>query len=206
MSIPLLEVVDFVTAREINIFKCGRIEWKQFTIRIIKISKRRTTVRETEHIANLIDFTRRYSHWYISKISPKQARIRLEVDGHRLHSPFWIVAHLSWTQQAIVRLAGGPEVQPVWLNYFRIHSSFEEKMHAEIDYETIIDLFNKTHQSTLEFVRNLDDAILDEVVDDASWQDFFKNKRIALQHLIRHEAYHTGQLGWFCKIMDIETI
>jgi len=151
--------------------------------------------------------TRELAHFYISKTNGLDLRRRFEVDGKKLNSFYWLVAHMAWAQNnLILRSTGGPNPQLPWLKHFALGKPAEEGETNGPSWEEVLEGFNKVHQLSMEHLATLDPALLD-TPNKLDWEIMkSKTMRATIVHHIRHEGTHIGQLGWLAKLYDIKTI
>ncbi len=162
-------------------------------------------VSESQIISQILHHTRRLTRWYLSLIPDDAFLKRIEVEGQQINSPYWIAAHLIWAEATIAGEIGGPTLGAKWRK-FRIGS---KEVDAQADWPSLEILkseFMAVHKAVGTFLSTLPDQHLDLIYPDKAFHKIFKTNREALYHLIRHEAYHAGQLGLLCKVCGIKTI
>jgi len=157
---------------------------------------------EPQIIADIFNNARGLTRWYLKKMSDEQLMVRPVYDGKTFNSAYWEQAHLAWAEAFLVIRSTGGEVPPIgWLQQFGIGANPDAIKDAP-DLETLRSDFASIHETAMNHVRQLDPESLGE----ASGVPMFATRRIALYHAIRHEATHTGHLGWLCKMHGVGTV
>lgn len=159
---------------------------------------------ESKVIANIFDYTRSLTKHYIEELKNINVYKYYEVNGVKLNSVLWIIAHLAWAEKYIMlESIGGPEVKIDWLKEFRIGAEANPK-DSWPKYEEALKAMDEVHATAKEFVKGMDDKLLEDEIylKDVDWRT---TKRTILYHAIRHEGTHAGHLSWICKINGIKT-
>lgn len=123
-----------------------------------------------------------------------------------LHHALWLCGHLASAQDTLVftRCLDKPRLDPGFKAHFGIGGPI--KSATEYDWpgpkrvrEVMVDM----QTATLAAVRAMDDSLLDEPAcgKDGARHPHYDNKRQAVSHLIRHEAFHAGQLALLRRLM-----
>lgn len=156
-------------------------------------------------IADIFEETRKLTRFYISKVDPTWAEWQPTADGVPLNSAYWLVAHLTWAQHALlVQSLGGPPLDIPWLKHYALGA--DGTLHeGRPSFEELLADFNRVHAHAMQYVRTLTDEQLEEPAEITAiaWQT---TKRKVFYHAIRHEGTHIGHLGWLCKIKGVKTI
>jgi hypothetical protein len=159
-------------------------------------------LNETQVIADIFHNTRGLTRWYLKKMSAQQRMLRPVLEGKVFNSAYWIQAHLAWAESYLIIHSTGGEVPAIpWLSQFSIGAN-PEAVQDDPDLETLDRDFGAIHERALAHLRQVDP----ESLGAPSGIAMFPTRRIALYHAIRHEATHTGHLGWLCKMHGIATI
>ena len=157
-----------------------------------------------ELLCDVLDNQRNLTKWYLKRIPEGMETTPVIVDGVKLNTPYWQVAHLIWTDYSVgLKALGYKGSVPEWINHVGFGSSGEipESMPA---YADLLQVFTDSHTVKLDFLRTLTDEVLD--ADYAIPSLRFKNNYYALLHLARHEGVHCGHIAAFCKLNGIKTI
>ena len=158
---------------------------------------------EPQVIADIFHNTRGLTRWYLKKLSDDQMFIRPMRDGHTFNSAFWIQAHLIWAQKfLLLQGTGGDSPSIPWLDNFRLGADGSKMPDNAPSLEELRNTFSEVHELALQHVRQLDPESLGE----SSGLPMFETRRSVLYHAIRHEANHSGHLGWLCKIHGVKTV
>jgi len=159
-------------------------------------------LNETQVIADIFHNARGLTRWYLKKMSAEQRMLRPVLEGKTFNSAYWVQAHLAWAEAYLLIFSTGGEVPPIpWLSQFSIGSN-PDAVQDGPDLETLDRDFAAIHEQAMAHVRQVDPESLGE----SSGIQMFPTRRIALYHAIRHEATHTGHLGWLCQMHGIGTI
>lgn len=157
-----------------------------------------------ELLCDVLDNQRRLTKWYLKRIPEEQLRDRIEVNGALLNSPAWIVSHLIWTDFAVgLTPLGYSGEMPAWAakTGFGSTGDLPENLPG---WPELSQSFDSTHQTKLDYLRSLDDAVLDAAYGLPALG--FRNNYYALLHLARHEGVHCGGIALFCKLRGIRTV
>jgi hypothetical protein len=126
--------------------------------------------------------------------------------GHKLNSLCWIVCHLTWAEDLlIIRGTGGTGTNIPWLENYALGSSgalHEEKP----DFKMVLNSLKTVHALAEEHVKTLPDSILENQNSFGFAFGGDSTYRMMLQHAIRHEGTHVGQLGWLVKLNGLKAI
>ncbi len=161
---------------------------------------------ESAILANVMDKTRALTNMYFSLLKDADLYKEFEVDGKKLNTAFWLMAHLPVTQNfLLLRSTGGDFVKIPWARQFGLGSAPSAIEDCPPLHE-VKDVFKQVHEKSIAHIAQLDDAILDQ--DGSTGFEFAGEKTIRslVIHAIRHEGTHAGHLGWLCKLHGIKTI
>ena len=161
---------------------------------------------EAMAIAELLNYTRGLTKWYISKVPQEKLNETLEINGHQMNSAYWLIAHLTWAEYSISRSLGAPKLGVGWLDEFKISSPHTPHQDEWPVYADLHQAMDEVHESTVEFTQSLSYETLNEVHPNEQLHHIFKTKRQALFHINRHEGYHTGQIGLIAKAYGAKTV
>ena len=162
--------------------------------------------KESDTLVELIDYTRRLTKWYISKVPEEMLKPGVDIDDFPVNSAYWLTAHITWAQYSISRSIGAPKMDVQWLDEFRISSPKTPHQERWPDKDDLLKTMDDIHESTLTFVGELTSETLDEVHPNEALHYLFKTKRQAIFHIVRHEGYHTGQIGLIAKSSGADTV
>ncbi|MBP7389655.1 MAG: DinB family protein [Chitinophagales bacterium] len=156
--------------------------------------------------ANMHSKVRDLTRWYISLLKNVDPYIQHEVNGVKLNSVYWLVAHLTWAENMLILKATGASPLDIsWLDHYSL--GCDGTLHTQQpDMKEILNLFKEVHELTQNHLQ----VITDELIEKPNLIGFGfggdTTNRMMIQHCIRHEAMHTGHLSWLCKIHAIETV
>lgn len=154
---------------------------------------------ESQILAEVYKNVRRLSKFYLSNLSKIDINKRIESDGIKFNSAYWIAAHLVWTEHSLI-LNGisGEDMNIDWLNDYA-YGSDPDKIKNKPPIEEILKQMDEVHSKAISIIEGLSKEQLDE--DNLFGESFggSKSKRNLLIHAIRHEPMHIGQLSWILK-------
>lgn len=165
---------------------------------------------ELATLRNMVDATRQLAHYPLKKLEGKEQselQKRFEVEGKKLNSAYWLVAHMTWAQSnLILRSTGGPNPELPWMKNFGLGKSADEGENSGVPYADIYAGFRKVHQLSMDHLAALDPAMLD-AENKLNWEILGgKTMRNTIMHHIRHENNHIGQLLWLVNLHGGRTI
>ena len=161
---------------------------------------------EAAILSNVMDKTRQLTGLYLNLLQNTDLHRVFELDGKSLNSPFWIMAHLSVTENfLLLRSTGGEMVKIPWARQFGLGSVPPAKEDCP-PMDEIASVFKEIHQKSIKHIAALKDNFLD--AENTTGFEFLGEKtvRSVIIHAIRHEGTHAGHLGWLCKLQGIKTI
>lgn len=154
---------------------------------------------ESEILAEVYEMVRGLSIFYLSNLSKIDIDKRIEADGIKYNSAYWIAAHLVWTEHSLI-LNGiaGEDMKIDWLNDYA-YGCDPDKIKNKPPIEEVLKTMDEVHEKALSVIKNQTDEQLDE--DNLFGESFggSKSKRTLIIHAIRHEPMHIGQLSWILK-------
>jgi hypothetical protein len=150
------------------------------------------------------EMARRLSSVYISKLEGLDINKQYEINGVKMNSAYWIVAHLAWTEHfLIIEGVGGDSLGIEWLNDFCFGSSPGEIKYAP-PYSEVLKTLGEIHTKAIEILNNLSDVELEEENNINANFGGKTNKEVVIMHAIWHEPMHIGQLSWILKANGIK--
>ena len=164
-----------------------------------------STKSEPQVLAEVIDFNRQLTRFYLSKLKGIDMQHEFEFDGKRFNSPYWIIGHLAWAQNNLI-LKGtyGEKIRNEWLPKFKIGGKIDDYS-ALPNLKDLLATFKEIHEKSLQHVAKLSHEDLNKPNAINFGFEEEKTVRSIIQHQIRHEGVHTGHLSWICKMHSITT-
>ena len=163
-------------------------------------------ISEAAVLANVMDKTRELTWMYLNLLKDTDMHKVYEVDGKKLNSAFWIMAHLSVTENfLLLRSTGGENVKIPWARQFGLGSVQVPEPECP-PLADVKEVFSSVHAKAISHIASLEDSFLDSDNLINFEFDGEKSVRAMIVHAIRHEAAHAGHLGWLCKLNGIKTI
>lgn len=159
---------------------------------------------EAQILGEAYESVRNLTKFYLSKLDGVDLHQQLEINGKKFNSPYWIVAHLVWTEHSlIIRGLGNQSLDIPWLEDFSIGSD-SEKIKNKPAYEEVLKKLDEVHLVAMNIINSLSDEQLDgENHIDVTFGGV-NSKRSVLRHAIRHEPMHIGQISWILKVNGIK--
>ena len=123
-----------------------------------------------------------------------------------LAHPLWICGHLASSQNTLVhtRCLDKPVLEPSFKEHFPLGCPVRSA--AEYDYpplDTVLATMAETHEKTCSAIRSMPEALLCEAAFGAEGKPHphYRDKRGAVSHCARHEAFHAGQLATIRRLL-----
>ena len=161
---------------------------------------------ESRLLAETFEKARGLSKFYISQLKNVDPHHHFELNGASLNSVAWIIAHITWSENFLMlESIGGSPADIPWLGHYEFGS--DGTMHEpDLDVKELLADQKIVHTKAMDYVSNMNDAKLEtENKYGLSFGDE-KSVKAIIQHAIRHEASHAGQLGILCKLYGIKTV
>lgn len=156
--------------------------------------------------ANMHSKVRDLTRWYLSLLKTVDPYSQVDVNGIRLNSIYWLVAHLTWAENMLIlKATGGNPVDAPWLEHYRLGGDGTLHTHNP-DLKAALKLLKEVHELSQAHLLTLPDEKMEQnnLIGFGFGGD--NTNRMMIQHCIRHEAMHTGHLSWLCKIHRIESV
>lgn len=162
---------------------------------------------QAQLLADTLDKNRQLTRFYISKLKDINPESVLELNGYKTNSLFWIVAHLIWAEDYLGILElGGKSIAPDWAKKCAINSDGTLPENRP-DFKNALDEMKSVHESALNFINTVsDEQLAEQNVTGFHFGDGNATKLMMLQHCIRHEGTHLGQLSLLAKIHGKQTV
>ena len=157
-------------------------------------------------LSHVMDKTRQMTNIYLKLLENTDLHKVYESEGVKLNTTFWILAHLSVTENfLLLRSTGGENVKIPWARQFGLGSVPTAKKDCP-PLEEVKSVFEDIHRKSIQHVATLPDTFLDEPNTTGFEFAGEKTVRAIIVHAIRHEGTHAGHLGWLCKLNGIKTM
>jgi hypothetical protein len=159
---------------------------------------------EAEILAETFESVRNLSKFYLSQLGDINVYEQLTVNGKTFNSPYWIAAHLTWTEHSLLIEGMGAELMPIdWLEKFSIGTTPENGEDLP-KFEEVLIKMDEVHEYAMKIIKALTDEQLDEPNNLGLSFGGVNNKRAIIKHAIRHEPMHIGQISWYLKLNDVK--
>ena len=162
---------------------------------------------ECHSLSSIVDDTRKLTLSLLDKLEASNCLYNnFNLDGKHLNSAFWIMAHLSVTQNyLLLRSTGGDSMKIPYARQFGM-GSVPPAIEECPALEDVRGIFNQVHEKAIEHIRNLDPSQLNQKNSTGFVFLGEDSIRSVVVHAIRHENMHSGHLSWLCKLNGLKTI
>lgn len=158
-----------------------------------------TLIRTYEMMRNL-------SKFYMSKLEGLDLKKEYELNGAKLNSAYWLIAHLVWTEHfLIIEGIGGDSMAIEWLNDYAIGTAPED-IDSGPPFEEILATLDEVHKRAIEILSKTTDEQLESENNIGATFGGKNTKETVFMHAIRHEPMHIGQLSWILKANGIRLV
>ncbi len=158
---------------------------------------------KTKALIKTYQMTRNLSNYYFSKLEGLDIKKQYEINGVKMNSAYWILAHLVWTEHfLIVEGIGGESMGIEWLNDFEFGSE-PDKSENPPAIEEVKQQREDVHSKAIEILNNMTDEQMEAENNIGVEFGGSKSKMTVLMHAIRHEPMHIGQISWILKANGI---
>ena len=118
----------------------------------------------------------------------------------------WTCGHLASSQNTLVhvRCLDAPVLEPSFKEHFPLGCPVRAA--SEYDYpplDLVLSTMTETHKKTCDAIRSMPDELLAEPAFGAEGKPHphYRDKRGAVSHCARHEAFHAGQLATIRRLL-----
>ncbi len=161
---------------------------------------------ETQTLVETLNLTRDLSNFYIKQLEGKDIYKVFELEGIKLNSIIWLIAHLAVSENWLLLVCtGGDRVKIPWARQFGMGSEIPKQEDCP-PFEEVLDYFNKVHTECVNYISQLTDEDLAKPTTNGVKFGGEDSVRAIIKHAIRHEGAHAGQLGWLCKLHGVKNI
>lgn len=159
---------------------------------------------KTQTLVKAYQMARNLSNYYISKMESLDIHKVYEVNGVKMNSAYWILAHLVWTEHfLIIEGIGGESLGIEWLNDYGF-GSVPDEIKNQPSIEEVRKSFEEVHTKAMDILNSMTDELMEAENNIEANFGGSKDKFHVLMHAIRHEPMHIGQLSWILKINGIK--
>lgn len=160
---------------------------------------------EAQVLAHTMDRTRQYTLLYFNKLRDQDLHRRFVCEGKELNTAYWLIAHLTATQNGLLLMAaGGPFEKFSWAKHFGRGGAGLPAAECP-PFEEVFATFEQVHAKAIAHVATLTDDAL-EGPNLTGIQFFGPTLRDVVIHAIRHEGLHAGHMSWLCKLYGVGTM
>lgn len=157
---------------------------------------------EAEFLATMMDSARQYTLRYFDGLKDQDLHREFTVDGRTLNTAYWLIAHLTVSENGLLLIStGGEVIKYSWAKYYT-RGGQGLPAHERPPFTEVWEAFNTVHTKAIAHLQTLDEAELDR--PNPTRLPVGPQVRHVVRQAIRHESYHTGQLGWLCKLYGID--
>ncbi|MFN9595686.1 MAG: DinB family protein [Bacteroidota bacterium] len=162
---------------------------------------------ECQTLSSIIDDTRKLTLSFLSQLEDSNGFYNdFKLDDKHLNSAFWIMAHLSVTQNfLLLRSTGGETIKIPYARQFGMGAVPPSREECP-SLEEVRSIFNLVHEKSVKHIQNLDPSQLNQINTTGFVFLGEDSIRSVIVHAIRHENMHSGHLSWLCKLNGLKTI
>jgi len=158
---------------------------------------------KTQALIQTYQMARNLSNYYISKLEGVDIYKAYEMNGVKMNSAYWLMAHLVWTEHfLIIEGIGGTSLGIEWLNDFEFGSE-PDKIENPPSLEEVKKRGEEVHNKAMEILNGMTDELMESDNNIEATFGGSKSKFTVLMHAIRHEPMHIGQISWILKANNI---
>jgi hypothetical protein len=162
---------------------------------------------ECQTLSSIIDDTRKLTLSFLSQLEDSNGFYNdFKLDDKHLNSAFWIMAHLSVTQNfLLLRSTGGETVKIPYARQFGMGAVPPSREECP-PLEEVRGIFNLVHEKSVKLIQNHEPSQLNQINKRGFVFVGEDSIRSVIVHAIRHENMHSGHLSWLCKLNGLKTI
>lgn len=159
---------------------------------------------KTQALIQTYQMARNLSKYYLSKLEGVDIYKQYEINGIKMNSAYWLIAHLIWTEHfLIIEGIGGESLGIEWLDDFGFGSE-PDKIENPPSIEEVKKRGEEVHAKAMEILNNMTDEQMEAENNIEATFGGSKSKMTVLMHAIRHEPMHIGQISWILKANGIK--
>jgi hypothetical protein len=159
---------------------------------------------EAQVLSHMMDRTREWTLYYLRGLKGQDPHRRFVCEGKELNTMFWLVAHLTLTENGLLLAkTGGPFEKFWWAKHFTLGAAGLPPEECP-PYEEVWEAFKTVHQKAIVHIATLSEEQLD--APNPTKLAIGTTVRDMVTHAIRHEGGHSGQLAWLCKLYGVKMI
>jgi uncharacterized damage-inducible protein DinB len=161
-------------------------------------------MRQQELLADQLEWTR---DWTKKLIADLRGDDWFFQPAEGLAHPLFLCGHLAVAQDLLihVRCLGRAILDESFTKHFAIGGPVRSvREHAYPSLHLLQETMDEVHEATLEAVRAMNDDLLAQpafAADGKSPHPHYRDKRGAVSHCGRHEAFHAGQLATIRRLL-----
>ncbi|MEO8513288.1 MAG: DinB family protein [Ignavibacteria bacterium] len=158
----------------------------------------------TQTLIKAYEMARNLSKFYISNLDGLDLSKVYEINGIKMNSAYWILAHLVWTEHfLIIEGIGGDSLGIEWLNDFGFGSE-PDKIVNPPSVDEVKSKLEAVHERAIKILNGMTDEQMQSENNIEANFGGSNTKECVLMHAIRHEPMHIGQLSWILKVNGIK--
>lgn len=159
---------------------------------------------QSELLAEQLDATR---DWTLKLIADLKGDDWHKQPGPGLAHPLFLCGHLAVAENLLVhvRCLKSSVLDESFAAHFAIGGPVKSTSeHTYPSTESVLEIMHDVHRKTLAAIRGMSDALLAEpayAADGRSPHPHYRDKRGAVAHCSRHEAFHAGQIAMIRRLL-----
>lgn len=161
---------------------------------------------ESRTLAETYKNARGLTKFYFYKLRNEDITKEFEINGIRLNSASWLMTHLVWAEYFLLveGLSGEKNYEP-WMREVQFGTNPADRKNIP-SIDEVLNKMEEVHALAQDKITALTSEELNKPNLVSLTFAGGDSKRNIINHAIRHEASHSGHLGWLCKLFGIKTI
>ncbi len=157
-------------------------------------------------LADTLDKTRTLTNYFLHKLKEVDPYQRNVFGGMEFNSIYWITAHIAWAEHnLIIKCSGGQQLDLDQLTHY-LKGSDGSLHNDKMPYEKLLEKKDEIHRYVMDYLQTKDAAWLETENSLKFGMNGDTSNRFLIQHAIRHEGNHGGQLLWIGKMNGLQLI
>lgn len=161
---------------------------------------------ESLQLAKTLHSARQLTKFYLGQSTGIDLQKRFKVGSFETNSIHWIAAHLAWAEDFLILQGTSNKGMNVkWFNTFKFGRTHPDK-NSFPSFEETVNTLDEVHKKALNTINNLSAEDLTAPNHVGLKFGAGDSKETLIQHAIRHEGSHAGQLWWLLRMQGAEKI
>ncbi len=159
---------------------------------------------EAQVLSHMMDRTRDWTRYYLNGLKGQDPHRRFVCEGKGLNTMFWLVAHITLTENGLLLATTGGDFEKFWwAKHFTLNAAGLPPEECP-PFAEIMEAFTAVHAKVMVHLPTL--SLEQMNAPNPTKLNIGTTIRDVITHAIRHEGGHSGQLAWLCKLYGIKMI